>query len=165
MRAQEVVNLKWADIDFENRRIEIRKSKTDDKTKGRVGRRIVLPVSAMSELIRLWHHLNTKRTLPITDQPVPHIKRPIEHPESYIFIDRYGKHMTSPAMCDVFTKAVTRAVKRGAIQHEDENGDTLGFHCLRRAANDMFIAARLILEYAIVFLFSPSLFRLALTIN
>jgi integrase len=63
MRMQEILNLKWSDIDFEQRRIEIRKSKTDRKQVakgGRAGRRIVLPYMAMSSLIDLaqaWRFL------------------------------------------------------------------------------------------------------------
>jgi integrase len=149
MRLQEVAYLKWTDIAFDTRRIEIRKSKTDKRQikKGRrAGGRIALPVYAMKMLMDLWQHLNTKRTLPTTGQPGPHIKRPIEYPDSYIFINRYGKPMTPAALADVFTKAVARAVKRGVIQHKDENEEILTFHCLRRVAHDMFGAAGLPLE-------------------
>jgi integrase len=42
MRLQEILNLEWDDLDFEHRRIRIRKSKTDYRT-GLEGRTIVMP--------------------------------------------------------------------------------------------------------------------------
>jgi integrase len=47
MRLQEIFNLTWADIDLNNRRIEIRKSKTDWKSR-RKGRTIVIPFRTLS---------------------------------------------------------------------------------------------------------------------
>ena len=49
MRLQEIFNLTWADIDVEGRRIVIRKSKTDHKSKYK-GRTIVMTVNARSVL-------------------------------------------------------------------------------------------------------------------
>lgn len=45
MRLQEIFNLTWQDIDFDNRRIEIRKSKTDHLS-AYEGRTIVLTIGA-----------------------------------------------------------------------------------------------------------------------
>jgi integrase len=52
MRRQEIFNLWWSDIDDENRRIRIRKSKTDKLT-GNVGGTIVLPARAKVLLLTL----------------------------------------------------------------------------------------------------------------
>ena len=134
MRLQEIVRLVWSDIDFEHRRIKIRKTKTDKQqvAKGaRRGKVIVLPVSAMSMFIELWHHLNDKGQLPL-DIDAPKLKRPTDYPDSHIFIDRYGKRMSSGAMSDLFTDAVKRA---GIEPYHDE---ALTFQCLRRAGNISF---------------------------
>jgi integrase len=142
MRLQEVANLRWNDVDFERRRITIRKSKTDKKLgdKGaKPGRIIVLPCDAMLALIKLWHHLNDEEGLPGlgTNMPLPSLKRPIDHPDSHIFINRYGKPMTPGALGDVFTDAVKRA------RLEPHDGEVLTFHDLRRAANMSFYQAGL----------------------
>jgi integrase len=52
MRLQEIFNLNWQDIDFEKRRIEITKSKTDYMNEYE-GRTIVLTVTAMFFLVQL----------------------------------------------------------------------------------------------------------------
>ncbi len=52
LRRQEIFNLMWSDIDDANRRIRIRKSKTDKAT-GNVGATIVLPAKAKALLITL----------------------------------------------------------------------------------------------------------------
>src|SRR5262249_30111087 len=53
MRRQEIFNLVWRDIDDVNRRITIRKSKTDRATGNLNGTKIVLPALAMQLLITL----------------------------------------------------------------------------------------------------------------
>jgi integrase len=138
MRMQEVISLRWNDVDFERRRIRIRKSKTDRKASEKglsPGRTIVMPFLVMSQLIKLWDHLNNKRKLPWIDESKIEIERPVDHPDSYVFLNRYGKPMTSAALGDVFTDAV----KRAGI--EPYNDETLTFHCLRRAANISYIEA------------------------
>jgi integrase len=52
MRLQEIFNLTWQDVDLENRRIEIRRSKSDD-TREHAGRTIVLPLIALFYLTRI----------------------------------------------------------------------------------------------------------------
>jgi len=59
MRLQEVLNLTWRDLDLEQRRIDIRKSKTDNIT-GRKGRKIVMTVMASIVLERLQCTLEMK---------------------------------------------------------------------------------------------------------
>ena len=53
MRRQEIFNLVWADIDDNNRRIKIRKSKTDKATGKTDGAMIVLPAKAKMLLVAL----------------------------------------------------------------------------------------------------------------
>ena len=53
MRRQEIFNLVWADIDDNNRRIKIRKSKTDKATGKTDGTMIVLPAKAKMLLVTL----------------------------------------------------------------------------------------------------------------
>ena len=132
MREQEVVNLLWSDINFETRRITIRKTKTDWKReeKGRKGGRIVvLPYSSMQALLELYHHLTKKGHLP-GNLPVPNLKAPDK--DTPIFIDRYGKQMTPNALAQAFRELVSRCP---GIIKRDKNNETLTFHCLRRAAN------------------------------
>jgi integrase len=50
MRLQEIFNLTWQDIDLDSRRIEIRKSKTDWKSRKK-GRTIVMSVRAMAQFM------------------------------------------------------------------------------------------------------------------
>ncbi|MGO9356707.1 MAG: tyrosine-type recombinase/integrase, partial [Xanthobacteraceae bacterium] len=59
MRLQEVLNLTWPDLDLEQRRIDIRKSKTDNTT-GRKGRTIVMSAMASIVLERLQCALELK---------------------------------------------------------------------------------------------------------
>jgi integrase len=59
MRLDEIFNLTWLDIDILNRRIEVRKSKTDYQT-GQDGRTIVLTLGAQSFLMGLRFSVPTK---------------------------------------------------------------------------------------------------------
>jgi integrase len=59
LRLQEIFNLTWADIDVEGRRIVIRKSKTDHKSKYK-GRTIVMTVNARTFLA--WRAIKLKAT-------------------------------------------------------------------------------------------------------
>ncbi len=99
LRLQEVVNLLWSDVDFETRRIKIRKTKTDKFRRRRGGQEgfvTVLPYDAMEYLIELHWRIVNKRNLPGTELSTPdYIKNPVEFPDTHIFIDRYGKPLRS----------------------------------------------------------------------
>jgi integrase len=135
MRQQEIINLTWDDINFERRRIKIRKSKTDRKLidKGHIpGRTIVLPITAAYYLLVLRNSIHTYSRLPALELlAVP----PIE--SSNIFINSEGRPWTPKAV----SKAWAEAVKQSSL--ELYNGENLRFHDLRRAANDRFIRANL----------------------
>ncbi len=70
MRLQEIFNLVWLDIDMHNRRIEIRKSKTDHLTPYE-GRTIVLTIGAESFLIKLQYSLKANRRFKTSDKIFP----------------------------------------------------------------------------------------------
>jgi integrase len=59
LRRSEILNLKWSDIDVPNRRIHIRKSKTDKAT-GNVGGIIVLPIRAYGLLLLIYRKIFMK---------------------------------------------------------------------------------------------------------
>jgi integrase len=71
MRLQEIFNLTWEDVDFERRRIVIRKSKTDHVSGGFKGRTIVLPIRAEYFLSQLAIALSGERRLVPTDRIFP----------------------------------------------------------------------------------------------
>jgi integrase len=119
MRRQEIFNLRWMDIDFKRRRIEITKSKTDAAT-GNKGAAIVLPIMSKIALLNLREKL-----LKI---------KPDMSPETLIFL------MTGEA----FTQAFKDVVKR--VQRSDPTFEDLTFHDLRRTANNRFIQAELLPE-------------------
>jgi integrase len=73
MRLQEIFNLTWQDVDFKNRLIEIRKSKTDHKSKY-AGRTIVLTIRADYFLGQLAMSLSQERRLKPTDRIFPMTK-------------------------------------------------------------------------------------------
>ena len=95
MRIEEIVALRWNDIDYEHRRIIIRESKTDNARgeKGyRPGRTIVLTVGAMLYLSDLWRHLVNQGHLP-GGLVIPDRLNPLTTPDSHILVGRYGKPM------------------------------------------------------------------------
>jgi integrase len=73
MRQQEIFNLAWPDIEIRNRRIEIRKSKTDHLTPYE-GRTIVLTIGAQSFLTRLRFSLRANGQFRSTDRIFPMTK-------------------------------------------------------------------------------------------
>jgi integrase len=118
MRRQEILNLTWKDIDINNRRITIRKSKTDKRT-GNTNAIIVLPLIARQLLLAEagireapWYKTNFEFT-------VPHDRR--------IF----------PMSAKAFSMAWDGIRKRAGIED-------LHFHDLRRDANIRFIKAELL---------------------
>jgi hypothetical protein len=130
MHAQEILNLRWSDVDFENRTIRVRKHKNDRKRVEaglKPGILVPMTVNVMSELIVLLHHLNHEDNFPGLEER-HHMIRPSENPDSLIFIDRNGKPMAVGNMVKLFKKAI---VKSGIEPHE---GETLTFQCFRREA-------------------------------
>ncbi|MEY9244957.1 tyrosine-type recombinase/integrase [Bradyrhizobium elkanii] len=110
MRMQEILNLTWGDLDFEKRRIRIRKSKTDHIT-GKDGRTIVMSVMAQifaSMLPFKIEHAGGKVSLGPTDR---------------VFLNRKGKPMTANGF-------------KLAWRHVLENAEIedLHFHDLRHEA-------------------------------
>jgi integrase len=123
MRRAEIFNLMWSDIDDTNRRIRIRKSKTD-KAMGVVnGTTIVLPAMALHLLISL---LAVVFRLSGEDEG-----EEWEFPQ----LDKRIFPMTS----DAFSQAWSEVLKRAGVKG-------LHFHDLRREANTRFIQAGLTLE-------------------
>jgi integrase len=119
MRRAEIFNLTWKDIDDVNRRIKIRKSKTDKVTGNLNGVKIVLPALAQHLLI----------TLAALRQPNP--------TEEFVFPSDNKKIF--PMEPRAFSQAWGDVLKRAGIQGLD-------FHDLRREANIRFIKAGLIQE-------------------
>jgi integrase len=124
MRRQEIFNLTWGDVDFENRRIHIRKSKTDWKT-GNAGRVIVLPFWADFRLLQLEASINLNRRLPGPDE-IPAGPKTGTLPTDLIF------QLTGEAFSDAFEKVVIRA-----------GIENLTFHDLRAAGEMNFYRALL----------------------
>jgi len=125
MRRQEIFNLTWQDIDIENRRIMIRKSKTDKKTGNRNGTTIVLPKAAMSLL----------KSLVL-------IKRGFDEGVEGLSLPQFPKDdgdRIFPMTGEAFTQAFTDVLKRAGIKN-------LTFHDLRREANSRFIRAGLTVQ-------------------
>jgi integrase len=130
MRLQEIFNLEWDDIDFEKRRIEIIKSKTDHVSEY-VGRTIVLPITAEVLLLHLFHALDQGR-IPGVDRPTT-IK-----PEGRIF--PLTKDGNDPK--DAFEQSWADVRKRAGIG-PDKRGEKLEFKDLRREAGSRFDEAGL----------------------
>lgn len=70
MRLQEIFNLTWEDFDFDERRIEIRKSKTDHKREY-AGRTIVLPYIAQFYLMRIALSVLKERRFKLENRVFP----------------------------------------------------------------------------------------------
>ena len=70
LRRQEIFNLTWNDIDDANRRIKIRKSKTDKQTGNSNGTTIVLPLKAKRILQMVGRVRFNARTYPQNDQRI-----------------------------------------------------------------------------------------------
>jgi integrase len=73
MRLQEIFNLTWSDTDFEKRRIEIRKSKSDHVS-GVAGRTIVLTMTAQWYLLHVAISLQKQRRFKLDDCVFPMTK-------------------------------------------------------------------------------------------
>jgi integrase len=124
MRRQEIFNLMWSDIDDVERRITIRKSKTD-KVMGRTnGVKIVLPVMAKHLLVTLAM-IYVKQ------------KHKIKKGEWFKFPDDNEKIF--PMTARAFSQSWDKVLNRAGITD-------LHFHDLRREANTRFIRAQLTLE-------------------
>jgi integrase len=123
MRRQEIFGLHWSDIDDVNRRIRIRKSKTDKAT-GNVGATIVLPAKAKSLLITL--------VMSLIDIAGGDIRG---EQWEYPTLDERIFPMSEKA----FSQAFGDTLKRAGIEN-------LHFHDLRRTANTRFIQAGLSVE-------------------
>ena len=119
MRASEIFNLLWSDVDLDKRRIKIKKSKTDRKQEeagGGKGRFIVLPYMSKLLLRNLRAYLIDNGTYSENDR---------------IFLP------TGHAILQSFRDVVRRA------KIQPHNGEQLIFKDLRRTANIGFIRARL----------------------
>jgi integrase len=124
MRRQEIFNLMWSDIDDAERRITIRKSKTD-KVMGRTnGVKIVLPAMAKHLLVTLAMFYVKEKTK-------------IKKGEWFKFPD--DDERIFPMTARAFTQVWDKVLKRAGIPD-------LHFHDLRREANTRFIRAGLTLE-------------------
>ena len=121
MRRQKIFNLHWIDIDDVNRRIIIRRSKTDKAT-GNVGAVIVLPIKAKMLLITLLMGLMSEAGYQDEEWEFPKIDKRI-----------------FPMSGKAFSQAWADVLKRAGIQD-------LHFHDLRRTANTRFIQAGLNVE-------------------
>jgi integrase len=142
MRRQEIFNLLWSDIDDVDRRITIRKSKTD-KVMGRTnGVKIVLPVMAKHLLVTLAMIRAKKKKLK------PHkfegeqgeyewSKIPSANERWFKFPNDDEKIF--PMTARAFSQAWDKVLNRAGIED-------LHFHDLRREANTRFIRAQLTLE-------------------
>jgi len=120
MRRSEIFNLTWKDIDDVNRRITIRKSKTDKKTGNLNGVKIVLPALAKHLLV----------TLAMFRQPKE---------EGGWFAYPSDNKKIFPMEPRAFTQAWEKVLQRAGIEG-------LHFHDLRREANTRFIKANLTVE-------------------
>ncbi|WP_143278073.1 tyrosine-type recombinase/integrase [Bradyrhizobium sp. UFLA03-84] len=114
MRLDEIFNLTWEDLDVVNRRIEIRKSKTDHVSEYD-GRTIVMSVRAMLHASRLPHQLKAI-----------HGEFSVQ-PSDAVF----------PMTKDAFEQAFDDVLTRAKIT-ADKRGERLQFRDLRREANSRF---------------------------
>jgi integrase len=124
LRRQEIFNLMWTDIDDVNRRIRIRKSKTDKATGNAGGTSIVLPAKAKALLITLVMSL-----IDIAGGDIRGEEWEYPSLDERIF----------PMSGKAFSQAFGDTLKRAGI-HD------LTFHDLRRTANTRFIQAGLTVE-------------------
>lgn len=144
MRLDEIVGLRWSDIDYERRRITIRESKTDKARSEQgygPGRTIVLTVGAMLYLSSLWRQLVNHGHLP-GGLVIPDRLNPLANPDSHILVGRNGKPKSPAGLSDNFDDAARNA----KLEPDPRTGEKLTFRDLRRAATDMFLQARLGLE-------------------
>jgi integrase len=129
MRRQEILNLRWADIDDVNRRITIRKSKTD-KVMGRTnGTTIALPAMAKHLLVTLAMKRAKQRKMGVKLEGLQ--GEWLEYPSD--------NERIFPMTAFGFSQAWDRVLKRAGITN-------LHFHDLRREANVRFINAGLLVE-------------------
>ena len=133
MRRQEIFNLVWADIDDDNRRIKIRKSKTDKATGNSEGTTIVLPAKAKMLLVTLVQAL-------IADAgPELLAEAGFKDQHDEWEFPQDDDVRIFPMTETAFTQSWSDALKRAGIEN-------LHFHDLRREANTRFIKAGLTLE-------------------
>jgi integrase len=111
MRLDEIFNLTWQDIDLENRRIEILKSKTDHATDDN-GRTIVMSIMAGMFFAHLARRLVKEDAYKATNRIFPMTK-------------------------DAFEQTFDDVLKRAKIT-EDRRGERLQFRDLRREAGQRF---------------------------
>jgi integrase len=122
MRAGEIFNLLWSDVQLDKRRIWIKQSKTDRMQREKhglpPGRTIVLPYFCKLQLLQLKDYLTNNNQY---------------DPEGRIFpLTREGKKPNR-----VLLEAFTIAREQARIKPSDK-GEMLRFHDLRRAANTFF---------------------------
>jgi integrase len=130
MRRQEILNLRWADIDDVNRRITITKSKTD-KVMGRTnGTTIVLPAVAKHLLVTLAMMRAMQGIIPLEK---------IEGMNGEWLAFPSDNERIFPMTAFGFSQAWDRVLKRAGITN-------LHYHDLRREANVRFINAGLTVE-------------------
>jgi integrase len=130
MRRQEIFNLVWADIDENNRRIRIRKSKTDKATGNTEGTTIVLPAKAKALLLTLV----TALIADAGPELLAEAGFKDEHDEWEF--PQADDVRIFPMTEKAFTQSWSDALKRAGIEN-------LHFHDLRREANTRFIKAGL----------------------
>jgi integrase len=154
LRQSEITDLLWSDIDFSERLIRIRDSKTDEthySNRRPDGRWIVMPYNTMQMLIELYHHLTIKGHLPgFTDLVVPDKFNPDINQDAPVFIGREGKKWTQYGLMAAFTRLVQRAtstwggevrkegnttIRFAGIKKYDKYGYSLVFHCTRKNAD------------------------------
>lgn len=131
MRRQEIFNLTWQDIDFGNRRITIRKSKTDFVT-GNEGRVICLPPLCWMPLKLLHSSLLLDGRTPGRERFA--IPKEFHLPAGKIFLDTDGNPMTGEA----FKQAFDSVAERAGINRSGERKANLKPHDLRAAAESAF---------------------------
>jgi integrase len=127
MRRGEIFNLRWCDIDDVNRRIRIRKSKTDKAT-GNQGATIVLPAIALHMLVTLAMIRHDQYKLPTTT---------VDGKEYFTFPQ--DNELIFPMTAKAFEQAWEGVRENAGIED-------LHFHDLRREANDRFYRAGLTIE-------------------
>jgi integrase len=127
MRRQEIFNLIWKDIDPVNRRITVRKSKTDKATGNLKGVNIVLPALAL-------HLLTTLAMIRHKQYGLPTEK--FENREGEYWAFPKDNEQIFPMTERAFSQAWGDVLKRAGIEG-------LHFHDLRREANHRFIRAGL----------------------
>jgi integrase len=126
MRRAEIFNLVWSDIDDAERRITIRKSKTDRVMGRSNGTAIVLPAMAKHLLVTLAM-IRAKQQPEKMKREGEWFKFPDDNEQIFPMTDR------------AFSQAWDKVLKRANITD-------LHFHDLRREANTRFIRAGLTLE-------------------